>query len=155
MAAGYSLRCVNISCACIDPDISTAMVFLSVMLGNVAPHLDDWTETRAFAGLETQTPDGIREPMSVQSVAESLGIPFETVRRRVRRLRDLGLLASSTKGLVVAPGAMARPGLKRLVLEASAANEDLVDDALRLGLMDPPDPIDEDVRRQSARLSAR
>lgn len=55
----------------------------------------------AYAAPDHPPPDSMRRPVSVNALATSLGLPFETVRRRVRGLVDQGLCRAVEGGVIV------------------------------------------------------
>jgi hypothetical protein len=59
----------------------------------------------ASARLDASPPDELRRPVSINALAESLDLPFETVRRHIRQLVARGVCVASPQGLVV-PGAL-------------------------------------------------
>jgi hypothetical protein len=61
----------------------------------------------AYARAEDSVPDEMRRPVSINAVAASLHLPFETVRRRVNGLIARGEVVVVDGGLVV-PGALLR-----------------------------------------------
>ncbi len=61
----------------------------------------------AYARAEDSVPDEMRRPVSINAVAASLRLPFETVRRRINRLVARGEVVVIDGGLVV-PGAQLR-----------------------------------------------
>jgi DNA-binding transcriptional ArsR family regulator len=58
-----------------------------------------------YAAAEEVVPDTMRRPVSINALAESLGLPFETVRRRVGGLMAQQICVTVDGGLVV-PGAV-------------------------------------------------
>ena len=55
----------------------------------------------AYAYTDTPPPDALRRPVSINALAASLRLPFETVRRHVRRLADLGICVATPQGVIV------------------------------------------------------
>ncbi|MDB5494659.1 MAG: hypothetical protein JWP86_1996 [Phenylobacterium sp.] len=55
----------------------------------------------AYAAPDHPPPDAMRRPVSVNALATSLGLPFETVRRRVKGLVDQGLCRAVEGGVIV------------------------------------------------------
>jgi hypothetical protein len=63
----------------------------------------------AYAAAEDAVPDALRRPVSINALAASLGLPFETVRRRVGRLQAQQIAITVDGGLVVPAAALNRP----------------------------------------------
>jgi hypothetical protein len=99
-------------------DFTDALILMAVTQANVEPVLRDAALNRAFAAYDRPPPDDLRRPISVNAVAQSLGIPFETVRRRVTRLSRIGVYRSTPAGVIV-PGWVVRLGAHRSAAEAN------------------------------------
>lgn len=55
----------------------------------------------AYGGSANVTPDDRRRPIAINALAASLGLPFETVRRRVRNLSEAGVCRTVSGGVIV------------------------------------------------------
>jgi DNA-binding Lrp family transcriptional regulator len=73
---------------------------------------------RRYALLEAPPPDELRRPVSINAVAASLHIPFETARRRIAKLRDIGVVQVSAAGVIV-PQAPLETAVYRIAVEAN------------------------------------
>ncbi|WP_309088215.1 hypothetical protein [Phenylobacterium sp.] len=101
-------------------DFLDALIVVAVTQANVELVLRDPALQRAYAAYDAPPPDELRRPISVNALAQSLRLPFETVRRRVSRLVLFGILKVSADG-VWTPGAKVRSPLHRKVAEAGYA----------------------------------
>lgn len=81
-------------------DIVDTLIMTVVVDANVAPINQDNELGARYATLEDAPPDELRRPVSVNSVAGSLQLPYETVRRRIARLVEMGALVSTSRGIV-------------------------------------------------------
>lgn len=63
----------------------------------------------AYASLDQPPPDELRRPVSVNALAGSLGIPFETVRRHVNKLIKQGFIATAPGGVYVPTSMLTTP----------------------------------------------
>jgi len=72
---------------------------------------------RAYATLDRPPPDELRRPVSISAVANSLRIPFETARRRIAVLIDLGVVKALPKGVIIPAAPMNSP-FYRMTAEA-------------------------------------
>jgi hypothetical protein len=66
-------------------DLIEPLVFAAVVQANQAPLRADSELDRAYAASGALLPDELRRPISIHAIAQSIQLPFETVRRRVRR----------------------------------------------------------------------
>lgn len=82
-------------------DFVDALILMAVVQANIAPVTRDPDLNRAFSTLDDPPPDELRRPVSVNAVAQSLKMPYETVRRRVRRLAETGACEFRSGGVVV------------------------------------------------------
>jgi hypothetical protein len=86
-----------------------ALILHSIGAGNVG-HLDnDPNYTGRFMALDDPLPDALRRPISILAVANSLGLPRETVRRHVNRLVEVGRCARVRGGVIAVLSGLRRP----------------------------------------------
>jgi DNA-binding Lrp family transcriptional regulator len=90
-------------------DFLDALIVLAVVQANVTPLSRDPELQRAYAGYDEPPPDELRRPVSINAVAHSLRLPYETVRRRIARLARLGVCEVSVQGVVVPARELASP----------------------------------------------
>lgn len=107
LASDYLLRAVGAANRHLDGDLTRGAVFMGVIQANI----------RLLApGPET---DGLdppcRRPVSGGALAAMLGIPAETVRRKVKTLIEEGYLVRVHGGLTVPAEVLLRPEISRLV----------------------------------------
>jgi len=119
LTADYVLRIVETLVA-ITGDVLDALIFLEVFRENVEhlpiemPH-GETLEPRDMA------PDAVRTPVAVLTLAARLGLPAETVRRRVATLVEAGVCERHKGGVIVPAEAMGRPAVQAAIV-ANAAN---------------------------------
>lgn len=77
-----------------------ALILSTVAVANVAHLNADKDLSQAYAGLDTPEPRDIKRPISRNAVALSLGLSYETTRRRIQRLLDEGALIEIEGGLI-------------------------------------------------------
>lgn len=112
-ATDYILRWVEIANETHGADLVYALVFTTLWAGNVS-HL----RGRTYSGVDDIPPDDERRPITIRQVSDSLGLPYETVRRRVVEMLDRGMAQKvGREGFIVPGAALGRPevvnGLKR------------------------------------------
>jgi hypothetical protein len=115
LSAQYLLRALRLL---IDTygDIRDGILTQTIVTANTS-HLDTrYGEGWRYAGVDQVPPDELRKPISVARLAESLGLPFETARRHVRQLTDLGVCVRIRGGLIVPQAVLDRPEARRSAL---------------------------------------
>lgn len=104
-ATDYILRWVEIANEAHGVDIVYSLVFTTMWAGNVS-HL----RGRVYAEIDDIPPDEERRPITIRQVADSLGLPYETVRRRVVEMLERGMAKKiGREGFIVPGSALARP----------------------------------------------
>ncbi|MDG2530854.1 hypothetical protein [Caulobacter endophyticus] len=84
-----------------ERDLLDAWILTAALDANMAPVTRDPALMDAYGRAAESTPDDLRRPVSVNAVAQSLRLPFETVRRRVLRLAREGHCVVGPHGVVV------------------------------------------------------
>lgn len=82
-------------------DVIDGLLLAAISQANVAQITRNPARQRLYATLDQPPPDEMRRPVSVSAVANSLRIPFETARRRIATLSELGIVVSQGRGVVV------------------------------------------------------
>lgn len=94
------LRIMSMMSNLFDGDPTSALVFISILRGNVQ-HLNVSNAPRKDAEGGVY-PDTLRRPVSIQSVSLSLGVPYETARRHIHKLVSAGYVERrGARGFVV------------------------------------------------------
>lgn len=112
-ATDYILRWVEIANEVHGSDLLYALVFTTLWAGNCS-HL----RGGLYGDVDEVPPDHERRPLTVRQVADSLDLPYETVRRRFVEMLEKGMaLRIGREGFIVPQSALAKPevlnGLKR------------------------------------------
>lgn len=90
-------------------DFLDALILLAIVQANVAPLMRDPALQRAHASYDEAPPDELRRPVSINAVAHSLRLPYETARRRIVRLAAAGACDVSEAGVIVPARELATP----------------------------------------------
>ena len=100
-------------------------------------------------------PTPLRTPVTVYALARSLGIPYETVRRHVGKLKAAGICEAAADGVIIPARVFLSAAARGGALDTERAVRSLVDDAARSGVVARPrgGPAMPDVTLQVARLS--
>jgi biotin operon repressor len=96
-----------------------ALILSTVAVANVAHLNADPELSQVYGGIDQPEPSDIKRPISRNAVALSLGLSYETARRRIQRLLDEGALVESNGGLVGA-NEQASPEMVRAMAEQNA-----------------------------------
>ncbi|MFC3078987.1 hypothetical protein ACFODL_12885 [Phenylobacterium terrae] len=99
-------------------DFTDNLILLAIIQANVAPITADPELQRRYATADAPPPDELRRPISINAVAASLQLPFETVRRRVVHMAEKGLCEITHRGLVV-PESQVVPAAHVAILETN------------------------------------
>ena len=119
-------------------DSQAGIVAQSIVAANTA-HLDVFMgEGWRYAGIDQPPPDEVRRPVSVSAIARSLGVPYETLRRQVRRLIEAGVCLRVDGGLIIPTAAVERPAAAQAMLANVRHVREFVDILRALGF----DPYD-------------
>ncbi|MDO9337942.1 MAG: hypothetical protein Q7T61_16215 [Caulobacter sp.] len=112
----YFLRQMAVLSAPFDGDVLLAATFLAVCQGSVR-HLNEPLRPSPLA-VDGVFPDGMRRPVTIASVARTLGIPRETARRYVHRLIASGhCKAVGARGVMVPAEVLRSEPINRLARE--------------------------------------
>ena len=90
-------------------DLLDRILLVVIAQANLQAIASDHTLQLRYATLEAPPPDELRRPVSISAVATIIGIPFETARRRVRRLVDAGACELSNGGVRLPERSWAQP----------------------------------------------
>lgn len=104
-AMAFVLDAANLSR--LGGDLLEPLVFAAIVQANQAPLRADSELDRRYAASGETLPDDLRRPISIHAVAQSLGLPFETVRRRVMALETRGFCIATAAGVYVPAAAIA------------------------------------------------
>lgn len=139
LSLGFTLEQVTAGLADLSP--MDALLVLAVNQANIAPLTRDPAARQAYGDLEHAAPDDARRPASVNAMANSLGVPFETTRRRLKKLEGQGVCRIVPGSGVVIPESFltSQPYLQSVM----AAHERLVGFYGRLLDGDLLDPLPE------------
>lgn len=115
-----------------------ALLVAAVIEANVNRLNRDPELQAAHARLDSAPPDDLRRPVSINALAASLRLPFETVRRHVNKLIRQGFLASAPGGVIVPTSVLVSP---QFVAAAIARYERVLQFHAELAAAGVADPI--------------
>ncbi|MDG2520317.1 DeoR family transcriptional regulator [Caulobacter segnis] len=123
-----------------EGDLVEALVFTTALDANMAPVDRDADLAVLYGRLEESAPDELRRPVSMNAVAQSLGLPFETVRRRFVALVERGLCVTTPAGVVIPRSAVMSESYIALQQERYDRTRDLFLELWRGGVVADPSP---------------
>ena len=91
-----------------DGDLLDPLIFTAILDANMTPVNRD-PKLRVLYGGDISAPDELRRPVSINAVAQSLRLPFETVRRRINGLAVTGHCVVEGRGVIVPHAAVTSP----------------------------------------------
>ena len=128
-------------------DSRDAVLIMAINQANIAALTRDPDARRRYGALEAPAPDEERRPVSLSAIAASLGMPYETVRRRCRRLVTRGACELTDYGAVVPETFLASPAYLGSVVGAHGRLYRFYREVQAAGLMEalppsryPPEP---------------
>lgn len=86
-----------------------ALLVLAINQANIVPLTREPEARRLYGKAEAPAPDAHRRPASINAIAGSLRIPFETARRRIRKLESEGVCQVTRDGVIVPESFLASP----------------------------------------------
>jgi DNA-binding Lrp family transcriptional regulator len=114
-----------------------ALLVLAINQANIAPLTRDRTARARYGQLDAPAPDQERRPVSINAIAGSLGLPFETARRRIKGLAAAGVCAVSREGVVVPASFLASPAYLQSVLAGHERLRRFYVELKTAGLLEP------------------
>lgn len=94
-----------------------ALIVMAVNQANISPLTRDPAARERYGQMQAPAPDHERRRVSINAVANSLGLPFETVRRRIRRLVDADVCDLNSDGVIVPARFLSSPDYVQSVVQ--------------------------------------
>lgn len=95
-------------------DFIDGTICLAVLDANVRHLMADPELTRRYAGIDQMPPDEQRRPVSINAISASLGLAFETTRRRIHRLEQRGLLCCLPDGVIMSGAQLSTDAIRTI-----------------------------------------
>ena len=99
LANGFALDLIKLTG--FGRDVIDGLLLAAISQANVDRITRDPVLQRTYATLDQPPPDHLRRPVSVSAIANSLGLPYETARRRIAALIELGALLKVGRGVIL------------------------------------------------------
>jgi hypothetical protein len=155
LGGGYIIDRIRSVSDVLDQNFVSTLVFLAIVRANVGGITDSREIALRHLALGETPQDAHRLPVSTYALARDLGIPYETVRRHVRKLKTAGLCVTVAKGAIVPTRVLIAAAARNAALSNQQAVQDLVDAAATCGIVGfaPSQVTQSDAPLQVARLS--
>ncbi|CAN5685870.1 hypothetical protein BH10PSE5_BH10PSE5_23120 [soil metagenome] len=135
LAGDYHVQTARRAALSMSRDIVTDMTILAITRANVREiTASSEPVAHTYDGVAGVPADGLRIPVSVYAVAKDLGLPYENIRRRVKKLLDAGVCITIDGGVVIPGATVVRQSNLDLITETQIATEKFVAEAGRFGV---------------------
>lgn len=153
----FILDYVGILSQMFDHDIVKGLVYLAICDANIG-YIDGQADISEYYGrLERTAPDELRRPIRPHKLALSLGVPRETVRRKVSALIQEGWVVETDQGVHVPNSVLTTDAVKASLLENSRLLVELYTRLVKAGVPGaslPSANFDDLPHRAMARVAA-
>lgn len=139
-ANGFTLELLRIHRG--DRDFTDAIILATLVQSNSAPLAGVTDLQLRYAAFDAPVPDTMRRAISINAIAASLGLPFETVRRRTKRLIADGACEAVSGGVRLSAKLLTSPEHARALADSYAVVQSVYQRLRRadcLQLMELPD----------------
>jgi hypothetical protein len=99
----FILRSVEVISSGLDHDVILGLITFAIFDANVSYITADPALAERHGAVDQIVPDDMRRPVSVNALSASLHIPYETTRRYVNRLIELGRCVKVDRRGVIVP----------------------------------------------------
>lgn len=138
IATDFFLRSLEISSSLQGRDMVRTIVFMTILQANVAHLTYDQELAHRYAGVADMPPDSERRPITAHALAESLSVPYETMRRQVNRLVADGMCVRVGKqGVIVPSEVLARPEMLESLKRSYSNVQRMMQSLRKLGVAVP------------------
>ena len=137
LASNYLLRNVEVVSEAAEGDLMGGLIFSAILQANVSPISNNPKLGKTYGQMDAIPPDAVRSPISVNALAESLGIPYETTRRHVNKLiKDGFCVKVGSRGVIVPAEVIASPRLMKSGLQQYSHLMHFLGQLKEIGLLD-------------------
>jgi len=119
-----------------EKDFTDALILAALVQSNSAQITGDHSLQQRYGDFASPPPASIRRPISMSGLAASLGLPFETVRRRIKRLAAAGVCEITPEGARYAETVLRSPELESAMGAIYAAARSFYFRLRRAGCLD-------------------
>lgn len=123
-----------------DRDLLDPLILTAILEANQAVVRHDPSLAQVYGDAYTAVPDELRRPISINALAKSLRMPFESVRRRVRVWLQTGVCVQRPDGVFVPQAVVTSPAYVARQIARVERLELFASDLERAGLLQPAGP---------------
>ena len=105
LSIDYVLRSLQLVQSYTGLDYLTCLLLLAIISANTASFDQNLGVQARYAHQNDLPPTEARRPVSILSLSNAFGLPYETTRRHVNQLVEAGIAQKVSKGVVVAESA--------------------------------------------------
>lgn len=118
-------------------DLDLASISEAIALSAIEARMRDPQFRDAYRSVNRQAGIGAQRGVNALSVAAATGIPRETVRRKIKKLIDLGAIVEVKRGeYVMKPGFLQQAGVQERLTQGLAHTTRFINDSLSQGLFE-------------------
>ena len=137
LVANYLLRNVEVVSEAAEGDLLGGLIFAAIVQANVRQISNSPKLSKTYGQMDAIPPDEMRTPVSVNALAESLKIPYETTRRHVNKLiKDGFCIKVGTRGLIVPGSVLGSPAMIKAGLQQYSHLMHFLGQLKEIGLLD-------------------
>jgi DNA-binding Lrp family transcriptional regulator len=115
LALGYALKSMHRAAEATEGDLLDGVIRIAIGDANTRHMRENPELAWTYAAMDRPVPDDMRHPVSINAIAMSLNLPFETTRRRVAKMVKRGLCIRSPKGLRISTAIEFAPRLTEII----------------------------------------
>ena len=131
LTENYFLNAIGQITQAIKCDLISSLLFLAIIRANLelVP-----ARARVLPDPDTLIEDRDRQPVSVYGLAQTLSLPYETVRRHIKRMVAAGLCEKTDRGIIVPAAVITSPAVLTLIINLASETRDYVGLMIEAGL---------------------
>jgi DNA-binding Lrp family transcriptional regulator len=123
-----------------DRDLIDSLLVAAIVITNLSGTDREAERLFADAGLVRPVPAELRRPISVNPIAQSLRMPFETTRRRIRALEQAGTVISTPHGVYVPGSVLVTTEYMQIVFARHRRLGEFYHELMGIGALPAPTP---------------
>ena len=121
ISLNFFIRSVACNTEHITGDIRLAMAFVAIYSANVRK-ITTTSLNLTYGALSSAPPSTVLMPITVASISQSLGVPYETMRRHIQMLEKSGLCVSDKRGVIISPSFFADEERIQVLIDTTFTN---------------------------------